>query len=362
MCCFRSVLSIARCVCVRCRLRPSAQSIWQVVNELTLDGSEVEWLSAVRLRHLTTGQFLCLRCAQAADSPALQVLASSSSGGNAAVAAALSSATQQQQQQYQQQQYPHVRQRSAFFAGSGESPLPGDSRADCDDSSSAAAGRPQLVVATTRDATDPCSLFDVMPITTDPEGNTSGKAPVKYSSSLTLRHRGTKLHFSVASAAQTAAAHAPPVAAAPFLSPTAAGGAGRRHTTAAGAAAAAAVSSDGTTTAAAAAGAGQQRGSRGGVWWEYAGDRGLAPGCDDASSEVYRISPVSHDELRDVLHVLRHVTTLRAAVTEVSSNALFYCFDVFAHSATAAQSCMRSAAVASHHTRTLTELYQHATM
>jgi hypothetical protein len=281
------------------------------VNELTLDGSEVEWLSAVRLRHLTTGQFLCLRCAQAADSPALQVLNTSSSSA-AAAAAALGSAAQQQQQY---QQYPHVRQRSAFFAGSGESPLPGDSRGDCDDSSSAA-GRPQLVVATTRDATDPCTLFDVMPITTDPEGNTSGKAPVKYSSSLTLRHRGTKLHFSVASAAQTAAAHAPPVAAAPFLSPTAAGSAARRHTTAAAAAAAAAVSNDG---AAAAAGGGHQRGSRGGVWWEYAGDRGLAPGCDDASSEVYRISPVSHDELRDVLHVLRHVTTLRAAVTEVSS-------------------------------------------
>jgi hypothetical protein len=277
------------------------------VNELTLDGSEVEWLSAVRLRHLTTGQFLCLRCAQAADSPALQV--QNTSSASAAVAAALGSAQQQQQQQ---QQYPHARQRSAFFAGSGESPLPGDGKVDCEESSSASAVRPQLVVATTRDANDACTLFDVMPITTDPEGNTSGKAPVKYSSSLTLRHRGTKLHFSVASAAQTAAAHAPPVAAAPFLSPTAAtaGSSTRRHATAA-AAAAAGVSSDGTATA------GQQRGSRGGVWWEYAGDRGLAPGCDDASSEVYRISPVSHDELRDVLHVLRHVTTLRAAVTEV---------------------------------------------
>ena len=32
-----------------------------------------------------------------------------------------------------------------------------------------------LVVATTSDGNDAGTLFDVMPITTDPEGNTSGK-------------------------------------------------------------------------------------------------------------------------------------------------------------------------------------------
>ena len=54
-------------------MQHSTASIWQVINECSLDGTVVEWLSSIRLRHLLSGQYLCVRVASAKDPPALRI-------------------------------------------------------------------------------------------------------------------------------------------------------------------------------------------------------------------------------------------------------------------------------------------------
>ncbi|CAM9295555.1 unnamed protein product, partial [Phaeothamnion confervicola] len=53
----------------------ASASIWQIENEKPEDGSDVEWMRGIRLRHLVTGQYLCIREVAPADAPLLQRLA-----------------------------------------------------------------------------------------------------------------------------------------------------------------------------------------------------------------------------------------------------------------------------------------------
>jgi hypothetical protein len=204
----------------------SSLSIWQIVNLSPLDATEVEWMSGVRLRHLVTGQYLCLQDKEQAgrsaiaDDTALLVPRSLSPIARG-YGRSLSPAPSPQPSPVSRRSISKSPERFSMLASRSVPAGAGWAGSLAD-----------LELSTTSDATDPFTLFEILPTITEGT-NTSGKAPVPFYSSITLRNRVTGYLFTTNDVAK----------------------------------------GDGT-------------------WWDYAHDRQLRP-SPDPHRDVYRISPVS---------------------------------------------------------------------